>query len=73
MPGAIHGSNLGFGNGGAGGNYSGERMLNGATWSAVTRGTTSTGTTCFTKGTSSDAVSGCGQKHVGQTSSVTAT
>lgn len=61
--GGIHGSNLGKGKGGvAGSNYSGRRLLNGATWAAVKRSTTTTAGACWTKGTT-DAVTNCSQSH----------
>jgi hypothetical protein len=60
--GAIHGVNLGKGNGGTAGSYSGKRLLAGSSWYAVTRSSTTTIGSCWTKGTA-DAVDNCGHTH----------
>jgi predicted CxxxxCH...CXXCH cytochrome family protein len=63
--GGIHGENLGIGNGGTTAlSYSGKRLLGGASWYAVTRGSPATAGQCWTKG-NTDAVDGCGHAHPG--------
>jgi hypothetical protein len=62
--GGIHGENLGQGKGGVGGSYSGKRLLGGASWYAVTRGSPTVAGQCWTKG-NTDAVDGCGHAHSG--------
>lgn len=62
--GQIHGSNLGRGFNGAGGSYSGRRLLAGSSWYAVTRSSTTTAGACWTKG-ATDAVDNCGHTHGG--------
>jgi hypothetical protein len=63
--GGIHGLNLGIGNNGTtAASYSGRRLLAGSSWYAVTRSSTTTAGTCFTKG-ATDAVDNCGHAHGG--------
>lgn len=62
--GGIHGENLGKGFNGSGGSYSGKRLLGGSTWYAVTRSTTASAGSCWTKG-SVDAVDNCAHSHNG--------
>jgi hypothetical protein len=60
--GGIHGLNMGKGNNGSAGSYSGKRLLAGSSWYAVTRSSTSQAGSCWTKG-STDAVDNCAHTH----------
>jgi hypothetical protein len=64
--GAIHGLNLGRGNGQTATiSYSGRRLLAGSSWYAVARSSTTTAGLCWTK-SNTDAVDNCGHAHTGQ-------
>ncbi len=60
--GVIHGTNAG--KGASGNSFRGKRFLYGATWTGVTRATTTTAVACWTKN-STDSVNVCTQGHGG--------
>ncbi len=63
--GGIHGENLGMGGGAASGvSYAGRRLLGGANWYEVTRGSTQTAGSCWTNKTT-DAVNNCNHATAG--------
>jgi len=64
--GTIHGTSLGRGANGVAGSYSGKRLLAGAAWYGVTRGTTTVTGACWTKA-AADSVNNCARAHTNQT------
>ena len=60
--GGIHGLNLGKGDNGNAGSYSGKRLLAGSSWYAVTRSSTTQPGSCWTKA-NTDAVDNCAHDH----------